>query len=241
MSFAVIAAASVGAGIIQSVTGFGAPVILMLVIPYFFNMITAPAVASSIAMGASITLAWRFRKDIEWNTCLFPSGVYLVFSMVAVQFAKNMDLDLLTLIFGIFLVVLAAYFFFFSDRIPFRANWKTASVCAAISGVTVGLFGIGGPLMAIYFISASKTKEAYLGNLQFMFAAANVVNLGMRISNGIYTVDLIPYTLLGYICISIGKRMGLQVLDKLDGEKIKKVVYAFVGISGLISVIQNIL
>lgn len=240
MPFILIALASVGAGIIQAVTGFGAPVILMLVIPYFFDMITAPAVASSIAMGASIALAWKFRRDIDWSTCLFPSAVYLVFSMVAIQFARNMDLDLLTLMFGAFLVILAVYFFLFSERLPFRANWKTASVCAAISGTTVGLFGIGGPLMAIYFISATQKKEAYLGNLQFMFAVSNVVNLGMRISNGIYTLALVPFTLIGFLCIMAGKRIGLKILDRLNPERMKKLIYGFVGISGAITVLQNI-
>lgn len=240
MSLVLIGLASVGAGIIQAVTGFGAPVILMLVIPYFFNMITAPAVSSTIAMGASIALAWKFRKDIEWNTALFPSAVYLVFSMVAIQFAKNMDLDLLTLLFGGFLVILSVYFFFFSDRMPFRANWKTASVCAAISGTTVGLFSIGGPLMAIYFVSATKKKEAYIGNLQFMFAVSNVVNLGMRIANGIYTFDLLPFTLIGFVCIMAGKQIGLRILDKLDPVRMKKLIYGFVGISGAITVLQQL-
>lgn len=240
MSYFLIALASVGAGVIQSVTGFGAPVILMLVIPYFFNMITAPAVSSTIAMGASIALAWRFRKDIEWNTALFPSAVYLAFSMVAIRFAKNMDLDLLTLLFGIFLIILSAYFFFFSNRVPFKANWKTASICAAISGTTVGLFSIGGPLMAIYFVSASKKKESYLGNLQFMFAVSNVVNLGMRIANGIYTFDLLPFTLIGFVSIMVGKQIGLRILDKINPDRLKKLIYAFVGISGAISVIQQL-
>lgn len=241
MSYLLIAAASVAAGLIQSMTGFGAPVILMLVLPYFFNMVTAPALAASIAMGASIALAWKFRKHIEWDIALFPTAVYTGFSMIAVQFAKKMDLDLLTLIFGIFLILLSVYFFFFSKRAPFQASWKSASICAAISGITVGLFGIGGPLMAIYFVSASRKKEGYVGNLQFMFASANVINMYLRIRNEIYTFDLLPFTILGFFCIMIGKSVGLKILDKLDTEKIKKIVYAFVGISGLISVLQNLL
>lgn len=240
MSFILIALAAVGAGVIQSVTGFGAPVILMLVIPYFFDMIAAPAVSSSIAMGASIALAWKFRKDIEWNICLFPSAVYLVFSMVAIRFAQNMDLNLLALLFGGFLVFLAAFFFFFSDRVPLRANWLTASICAAISGTTVGLFSIGGPLMSIYFVSASGKKESYLGNIQFMFAISNVVNLAMRIVNGIYTVNLLPYTLIGFVAIMLGKRIGLKILDRIDPDRLKKLIYAFVGIYGAFSVIQNL-
>ena len=240
MIYFLIALLSVAAGLIQATTGFGGPMILMLVLPYFFSMITAPALAASIAMGASIVLAWNFRKQIEWDIALFPTAVYTAFSMVAVQFAKKMDLDLLTLIFGIFLIILSAYYLFLSKRAPFQANWKSASICAAISGITVGLFGIGGPLMAIYFVSASRKKEGYVGNLQFMFASANVINMYLRIRNEIYTMDLIPFTLIGLVCIMVGKSIGLRILDKLDTERIKTMVYAFVGITGVVSVLQNL-
>ena len=75
MLFAVVAASSVIAGIIQSVTGFGSAVFLMLVIPHFFNMVAAPALSSAISMGLAVTLAWKFRKHIAWDICLFPTVV----------------------------------------------------------------------------------------------------------------------------------------------------------------------
>ena len=80
----------------------------------------------------------------------------------------------------------------------------------------------------------------YVGNLQFMFASANVINMYLRIRNEIYTMDLIPFTLIGLVCIMVGKSIGLRILDKLDTERIKTMVYAFVGITGVVSVLQNL-
>ena len=236
----VIAAASVLAGVIQTVTGFGAAVLLMLVIPYFFDMVTAPAVSSVIAMGLSITLVWKFRKRIQWKVCLLPTAVYIVMSVVAINVAKDLDLDHLSLAFSVFLIVLALFFFCLSDRLSMRANWKTASACAAISGTTSGLFSIGGPLMAMYFVSAIEEKEDYIGTLQFLFAISNTVNLITRIAKGIFTVDLIPVAVIGFCGINMGKLAGLKILGKIDPKKTKKVVYAFVGLSGLLSLVQQI-
>ena len=64
LSYAVVAAAAVGAGIIQSVTGFGAGIFLMLFIPYFFDMIAAPALSSAICLGLSVSLSWKFRRQM---------------------------------------------------------------------------------------------------------------------------------------------------------------------------------
>ena len=91
--------------------------------------------------------------------------------------------------------------------------------------------------MAIYFISAIKDKKSYIGTIQFLFAFTNIVNLLMRIANGIYTIDLLPATILGFGGITIGKIIGLRILDKINPVRIKKLVYAFVGISGLLSLL----
>jgi len=240
MVYAVITAASVMAGVIQSVTGFGSAVFLMLIVPYFYDMVAASAISSSIAMGLGITLAWKFRAHLQWRTVILPAVVYLIGSVGAIQVMGDIDLDVLSLAFGVFLILLAAYFLVFSKRLKFTANWRSACVCSAISGVTSGLFGIGGPLMAVYFVSASKGKESYIANLQFLFAVTNVVNFITRISKGFYTFDLVPVTLLGFAGITLGKKLGLKILDRLELEAMKKGVYLFVGISGILNVIQQL-
>lgn len=238
MSFVVIGAAAVLAGFLQAVTGFGSPMVLMMVIPYFYNMVTAPAVANSISVCLAASLAWKFRKNIEWSSCLFPSSIFILFNVLSVQFVKKIDLNFLSLAFGVFLVILAVYFFLFSKKKPFRANWATALICGILSGITSGFFGIGGPLMAIYFVSATKSKEAYIGNLQFLFTSSTLISMSIRVINGIYTLDLLPTTLLGIACIMLGKHLGLRILNQLNPDLTQKIVYGFVGISGLINVIQ---
>lgn len=218
-------------------TGFGAAVFMMLFIPHFFDMITAPAVTSAITMGLSLTLAWKFRNHIRWKCCLLPTVVYLIFSTTSISLARKMNLEYLSLAFGVFLIALAIYLFVFSEKITMQANQKTAVACAMISGITSGFFGIGGPLMAVYFISAIDDKNAYIGTLQFLFAFTNTVNLLTRIANGIFTVDMLPAVALGFAAITVGKLAGLRILDKINPGRIKKLVYAFVGISGILSLL----
>lgn len=88
--------AAIIAGIIQTVTGFGAAVLLMLVMPHFFDMVAAPAVTSAITVGLSLTLAWKFRKHIKLNACLFPAVIYLLFSTASISIAKKLNLESLS-------------------------------------------------------------------------------------------------------------------------------------------------
>lgn len=240
MMYAIITLASVVSGIIQSVTGFGSAVFLMLIVPYFFNMVASSAISSSITLGLSGTLAWKFRSQIQWRLCLLPTAIYMVCSVAVISVIRGLDLRLLSIAFGVFLMLLAVYFFAVAKRLSFQPNWKSACICSAISGVTSGLFGIGGPLMAAFFVLSSQDKKNYIANTQFLFAATGLVNLITRIARGIYTMDLIPVTLLGLAGITLGKLIGLRILDRLNLDMMKKGVYAFVGISGLITVLQQL-
>ena len=80
MIWAVVFLAAAGAGLIQSVTGFGAAVMMMLVLPYFFDMIRSPALSSSISLGLSAVLVWRFRKYVDWKLTLPVALAYVTLS-----------------------------------------------------------------------------------------------------------------------------------------------------------------
>ena len=227
-------------GIIHTITGFGSGIVMMLFLPSFLDMASAPALSSSINLFLSLILAFKFRKTIRIRLFLLPIIPYLMGSTMAIYALSGFDMRLVAISFGVFLIILSLYFTFVAKKMTVTPNWQTAVFCGAISGVTAGLFGIGGPLMAVYFVSASDGKESYIANLQFLFALTNVVNFFTRIYKGFYTFDLVPVTLLGFAGITLGKKLGLKILDRLDLESMKKGVYLFVGISGILNVIQQL-
>lgn len=228
-------------GLVQSITGFGAAIVMMSVVPYFFNMLQAPALSSSITAGLSCMLAWKFRRDIDFRQAAAPTLLYLVFSTAAIGLAPFLDLELLAVVFGAFLILLSVYFLFFAQGVSIKANLLTASVCSIISGVCAGFFGIGGPLMAIYFLAATQRKESYIGCIQFMFAVNNIANLAVRAACGIYTLALIPFTLVGLAGICLGKIGGLRVLERINPKAMKKIVYIYVGVSGVMTLADHLL
>ena len=228
-------------GYIQAITGFGCAVVMMVVFPHFFNMLQAPALSSAIAFGLSATMAWRFRKHIEPAKALPMAAIYVAVSTVVIRMARELDLDLLNLVFGGFLVLLSLYYLFLSDNMAVRPNLVTTLLCAGVAGLFGGLFGVGGPLLVLYFIAVSRDKESYIANLQIIYLITNITNTTTRVLNGIYTWDLVPLTLLGIVGINLGKMAGLRVLDRIDIVRMKKLVYLFIGVSGAINVINCLL
>lgn len=232
MLYAISFFTAMAAGAIQTITGFGAAIILMTVLPYFFDILQASALASSITLGVTIALSWRFRRHIDLHTVLFPTIVFQLTSLFVIQIAGGLDMDLLGIAFGAFLILVSLYFLAFDDRIAIRGTPAAAFCVSFLSGACSGLFGIGGPLMAVYFLAVTRDKESYTADLQFLFALTNTVNLGLRIHKGFYLLSFLPMTITGILGINLGKAMSLRILHRIDKEMMHKLVYLLVGISG---------
>ena len=98
-----------------------------------------------------------------------------------------------------------------------------------------GLFGIGGPLMVLYFLSQTHNTHEYLGTIQTFFFINCTYNTCFRIVNGILGINHIFIMCIGVIGITVGGLIGNKVVDRLDGMLIRKLTYIMIGISGLIN------
>ena len=226
------------AGLVQSVTGFGAGVVMLMVFPYYLDMLHAPALSTAIVVGSAASIAWKFRKQVNLRLVIPIAAVYLCLSISSITVAKRLNLDLLSMAFGVFLILLSAYYLCFSKSIALRPSLATTIVCGAVSGLCGGLFGVGGPLLSLYFLASSEDKKSYIANIQTVFFITNTTNTITRIFHGIYTLDLLPLTLLGLVGISIGNMCGLRILDRINIDRMKTIVYIFVGISGVLNVLE---
>lgn len=240
MIYPILFALAAVSGVVQAVTGFGSAILLMMLLPHFFDMLQAPALTSSITIGITAALAWRFRSRLQWKLVLLPTLLYEVGSLIVLSIADNLDMNLLGLSFGIFLIVLALYFLLFSSTFSVQATPLSACICAFISGVCSGLFGIGGPLLALYFLAATREKEDYVGNLQFVFAITTSINLVIRLYKGFYLLSFLPLTIVGILGITVGKVVGLNILRRINVDLMRKLIYGLVGISGILTVLEHI-
>ena len=241
MTAAPVFSTALVAGVVQSITGFGCAVVMMVVFPHLFDMLHAPALTSAIAFGLAVGLAWRFRAHVEARKALPMAAAYVLMSTIAINLARGLDLERLTAVFGLFLILLSAYYLFVPGGMSVGTSLAAGLPWAVAAGVTGGLFSIGGPLLVIYFLNASKSKESYIANLQMIYLCSNFFNTLTRTIHGIYTWELVPLTLLGIVGINLGKVAGLRVLDRIDIARMKKLVYLLIGISGIINVAEYFL
>lgn len=230
---------AIAGGIIQGVTGFGAGVVMMMFLPLQFSVIQSAGVSSAICLILCVAMVYRYRRNINFQKIILPAVLYLAISSISILFSKMINQEIMKIILGLFLIVLAVYFLCFSKK-DVEPRGIVAILCIVISGICDGLFGIGGPLMVIYFLSKTQSKEEYLGTIQCFFLINVLYSTVFRIMNSIITVELIPGIGLGMAGILIGMVIANRIVEKLNAEFIKKMTYVIIGLSGLSNIITTL-
>ncbi len=239
--YCIIVAAAVVAGAIQNIAGFGASVILLMVLPRFFNVLEATTLTQTICTGTTIMLAFIFRKYIEWKKILLPGIAFMVAAVFTISQLKKFDLAWLGAALGLFLLILSLYYLFWQKKIEVHPTPLLAVAFGLLSGVLSGLFSIGATLMAMYFLAVTEDRNHYMANLQLLLAVNNVVSLYTRAATGILTASLILPSLIGFGGLLLGHLIGSRIAGKLDGEKLKRFVYVLVGVTGIETLIKQLM
>ena len=153
----------------------------------------------------------------------------------------RIDLKVLGILFGAFQLLLCLYYLLIAKRIKGRSTTTAGLVCGFFSGITASLFGVGGPLLAVFLLGASRSKESYTANMQFVFLITNAIIFVNKLIKGLFTLQLLPITVAGAVGVLLGQWFGTKLTSRLDADRMKTIVYVFIGISGCVTILQHIL
>ncbi|AGL65334.2 sulfite exporter TauE/SafE family protein [Lactiplantibacillus plantarum] len=220
------------AGLVQGLMGFGAAIVMMIFLPQLFPIAQSAAVAGVIMAASVITLVWRYHQHIHFRQIIVPFIVYASVAAYSVHLGQVLDVQLLRRLLGALLVSLAGYFSLSKRAANQTYPWWLAGLFMIISGFFNGLFGIGGPLMALYFLSLADTTADYLGNLQTFFLIDVVYISTVRVLNGILTPVLLPHIMIGMVGAVIGTALAARILPRLPMTTVRHLIYLFIGLSG---------
>ena len=228
-----ILAAAFCAGLLQGVTGMGGGMLMMLVLPHIFPVPQAAAVSGAICLFLTFLMLLRYHSFISFRIALLPTFLYLAASLTAISLSVEMNWVIIRKVFGGFLILLSLYFIFWKDKSAMAPGKISAVLFPVVSGICDGLFGIGSPLMVLYFTDMTHSKEEYLGTIQFLFFITLFANTALRLTRHLISLEHFPGILLGFLGIIGGIQVANRIVGKITGETLKQFAYCAIGISGL--------
>ncbi|KRM74892.1 sulfite exporter TauE/SafE family protein [Secundilactobacillus collinoides] len=221
------------AGLVQGLTGFGAVIIMMIFFPSVLPMQQAAGIGGVIMLASVLVQTIRYRHYFDLKRVIGPFIIYAAVATWSVHLGSVLDTHVLRLMLGGLLVALCLYFTLSKSAGEHKYPLLIGICFMIISGFFNGLFGIGGPLMALYFLSLSKTMPEYIANIQGFFLIDAFYIAGVRVANGILGVTDIPYILAGMVAATFGTMIANRLSMRWNLTTIKPLIYGFIGLSGL--------
>ena len=229
---------SFGASFTQRVTGFGFGIFIMTVLPHLMPAYgEATTLSGILAIVCTITMTVEYWKYLEWKKLLPILVTFLIVSFFAVSLVAKIDSGLLKKVLGAILILVSVYFFFVSDRIRISPTLPVQIGMGTLSGLMGGLFAMQGPPAVIYFLASTKTKEEYAALASSYFIIGNVVMTVFRAQNGFVTPCVLKSALTGVPAVLLGIWLGSKVYHRMPIETMRKVVYAFLAVAGVIALL----
>ena len=226
--------ACTAASFIQRVSGFGFGIFIMtilpLLMPSYGEATTLSGILSALQSLYVLASLW---KHVKWKRLLPILAAFVVSSYIAIQFVGYVSDTNLKQILGGVLIIMSIYFLFISERISIRPTTTMQFSMGGLSGILGGLFAMQGPPAVLYFVASERDKTKYMAMTQGYFFIGNIAMTLFRAGEGYLTHDVGMGTLYASAGIVIGTLIGKFVFDKISAPLLRKIVYAYMAVSGL--------
>ena len=228
---------TIGAAFVQRTTGFGFGIFIMTVLPYLMPSYgEATTLSGLLASVTSLIITVKYRRGIAWRKLLPILAAFLLTSFLAVQMLTWMRGDTLKYVLGITLILCAVYFSFFADKMKVKPTLGMQATLGTLSGIMGGLFGMQGPPAVLYFLAVSESKERYTALAQCYFLLGNCMMTIYRAQSGFFTQEVITSWCYAVPAVLVGTYLGGVVFNRLSLPTLRKLVYFYIGISGIVAI-----
>lgn len=238
MEIALIVILAAGAAFVQRVSGFGFGIFIMTLLPYLMPSYgEATTLSGSLAFITSAIIVAKMYHFLDWKKLLPILVTFLIVSWFAVQFVSLAGDGLLKRILGAVLILASIWFFCLSERISIRPTLPMQISLGTISGIMGGLFGMQGPPAVLYFLASTQRKEEYMVLAQCYFLVGNLTMTLYRAQAGFFTHAVMINWCYGIIAVLVGTWLGALVFRRIPIQILRKIIYAYMGISGVIALV----
>jgi uncharacterized membrane protein YfcA len=222
------------AAFIQTSAGFGFSMVALSILTFFLPLLTGSVIAVLAMLPLTLFVALKTIKDINWDIFFLPFVFSIITTQIGIRLLMVTDNGLLLRLLGIALIGFSLFSFMTNSTLKLKSTFSVKLLFGTLSGLFSGLFNMGGPPIAIYMLSSTKSKEEYNSTLQIYFLATTSIAIVTHLLYGNITKEILWLAGYAYIGVFIGTLFGRILFKKLSSEKMGKLVYGVMMIMGCV-------
>jgi uncharacterized membrane protein YfcA len=189
-NFALGALIVVFSGLIHGYTGFGAGLLMVPLFSVLFGPVEAIAISTIVALFGSAQLYPGAARHANWREIIPILVAVALFTPVGTYLLFNMDRDLIRRAMGGF-VLLFALILMSGWVYRGKRGVGPSVVAGALAGAVSGATGVGGPPIAIYFLSSPQPPETQRGNIIISVTVLVLIVLAAIAAGGGFTIETV--------------------------------------------------
>ncbi len=223
----------------QRVSGFGFGIFIMTVLPALMPSFAEATTLSGMLSAAQslyvLVSVWRL---VDWRRLIIIMLTFLLVSYFAVQYVSASTDAHLKHLLGIVLILMSIYFLIISNRLQLRPTVPMQISMGALSGIMGGLFAMQGPPAVLYFVATETDKNRYLALSQTYFFIGNSFLTLYRAQSGFLTPTVCRGWIYAIVGVVVGSVLGKLVFDRISVPTLRKVVYGYMAVSGVMALMS---
>lgn len=225
---------------LQATIGFGFPIFSMIFLVLIFPFSTAVTITQFAGLLGVAYFFFKYHKSVQWKVLLpfLVPAILIGISLTCIS--VGFPVSQLKIGLGFVLVGIALLFLLRRNTLQVSPTPKMGILMGSISGVMNGLFAVGGPPVALYLLPSTDDKIRYIASANAYFFLFKLCSLPIRLTNGSIQREHLPFLLVSLISMTIGTLIGDRLMRRIPKSILRTLVYAFVALSGVIIVLQEV-
>ena len=218
---------------VKGISGFANTLVFSGIMNFFTTNINISPVELLLGTPANVVLILKNRRRISPRVVV-PVALCMIAGMIpGTFFLKVGDDRVLKIILGAVLIALGVEMILrLRSRKQAKASPALMVFIGLLSGVLIGIFGIGAFLVA-YISRTSPDTDAFKGNLCCVFFIDNIFRTTLYAVTGILTKSVLLTALQLAPMMALGFAAGLLLSKKLPERTIRLIVIALLIVNGI--------
>ena len=232
--------AAFAAFFVKGLCGFANTLVFTSILGFGVANVNISPVELLLGYPTNLILIWDNRKQLKSSVYLPLIVLVLGGSIPGAFLLKNIDIQVLKIVFGAVVVLIGVEMFFREkSSSKMKESKLLLGVIGILSGLLCGLFGIGA-LLAAYVGRVTNTADEFKANISAVFIAENTFRIILYSLIGVITPDALKHALLLVPVMLAGLFAGMKSARILDEKLVRKLGILLLIVSGIVLIINNI-
>lgn len=228
------------ASVVQGISGFAFGLIVLMVFPHLFGYSDALVLANLMTLVLLVYNSFLYRRYCVWKWLPVGVSVFAVTDLLGVLVLKRVgDSSIWYTLLGVMFILMAVYMMWGQNKLHIRANQVTLAIFSGVTGLLIGAFAVGGPIMAVFFMEACQSKEEYLGTIQVLSLFGMALDMAFRIANGMVTWALVGDTMKVLIFLLAGVLVATRLVRRIDALMLRRIVCLLMLVNGVVMIASS--